>query len=124
MVVVLITDTIVIHTVAEDTNHGGKSNHLPSRRHRVIIHTSHCWLYRRKERLELMRTSQTLLQAFQMALAERSADRAGEPSKDYMLGYLMGMLETMAEDIPEASDRIQGHLNELNQTLRSSNVSH
>jgi len=71
-----------------------------------------------------MRTSQTLLQAFQMALAERSANRAGEPSKDYMLGYLMGMLETMAEDIPEASDRIQGHLNVLNENIRSSNVSH
>lgn len=121
---VLITDTIVIHTVAEDTNHGGKSNHLPSRRHRVIIHTSHCWLYRRKERLELMRTSQTLLQAFQMALAERSSNKQGEPSKDYMLGYLMGMIQTMAEDIPEVADRIQGHLNVLNENIRSSNVSH
>ena len=71
-----------------------------------------------------MRTSATLLNAFQMALAERSSNPAGVPSKDYMIGYMVGMLQSMADDIPEATETIQGHLNQLNQQLRISNVSH
>ena len=54
-----------------------------------------------------------------MALAERSADKQGKPSMEYMLGYMVGMLQTMAEDIPEVAETIQGHLNELNVKART-----
>jgi hypothetical protein len=64
-----------------------------------------------------MKTSATLLHAFQGALAERSADRIGKPSETYMLGYMVQMLTDMAEESPYVTEKIQGHLDLLNQKL-------
>ena len=65
-----------------------------------------------------MKTSKTLVQAFQAALAERSSHN-GKPSEAYMLGYIMGMLEQLVDDHAEAADYVQHHLNELNIILRT-----
>jgi hypothetical protein len=65
----------------------------------------------------IMKTSKTLVQAFQSALAERSSHN-GKPSEAYMLGYIMGMLEQLVDDHAEAADYVQSHLNELNLSLR------
>lgn len=62
-----------------------------------------------------LRPEQVLIQAFQKALADRSADRVGKPSNDYMLGYVMGMLQTLAEENPSVTEKLQSHLALLNQ---------
>jgi hypothetical protein len=56
-----------------------------------------------------LKQRQELVQAFQKALADRSADRSGKPNVDYMLGYMIQMLQDLAGDSELVADRIRGH---------------
>ena len=64
-----------------------------------------------------LRPEQVLIQAFQKALADRSADRVGKPSEAYMLGYMIQMLTDMAVESPYVAEKLQGHMELLNQKI-------